>query len=321
MLGFIENEAFPDANQNMKKIMDWIYTWHMPLFFAISGFTYSLSCLNSTSINIKKINKKAINLAELYLLFSIALGGLKIIFASLVDNPMDIEKFLKGLLFPNTLMWYLWVLSLYYVIFIKIIRIKSKIILAFVFCIALFLGRIAGERMNLRLCIENFLYCAGYFYIGICIEKRRKLPRYIGMISVLIIGCFGFFYFLHYNAFIHMSLFVRIILEALNAAAVTIFSFFMFMEYASGNHLKILRQWGMASLVIYLTHTYVVTAMKVVIIRLGFSNVFIAVIATWMTGMVIPYIIWITSNRVRWIGYVFNPVKIFDRGMKRWTNR
>lgn len=56
---------------------------------------------------------------------------------------------------------------------------------------------------------------------------------------------------------------------------------------------------GVASLAIYLMHTYVVTAMKVVIIRSGVSEVFIVVIATWITGMIIPYIIWIISNRVR----------------------
>lgn len=75
LLGFVENKAFPEANQNMKRIMDWVYTWHMPFFFALSGFTYSLSCLNSTSINIKKINIKTLNLAAVYLCFSIVLGG------------------------------------------------------------------------------------------------------------------------------------------------------------------------------------------------------------------------------------------------------
>lgn len=316
LLGFVENKAFPDVNQNMKSIMDWIYTWHMPLFFALSGFTYSLSCLNSTSINTKKIKIKALNLVAVYLFFSIALGGLKIVFAAFVDNPMDIEKFFKGLLFPNTLMWYLWVLAFYYVFFIKIIRIKSNIILAFLFITMLFLGRIGDELTSLRLCVKNFLCCAGYFYIGIWIEKKRKIPQYFGLVSVLIAGCFGFFYFAHYNTFGFMPLVVRIILESLNAAAVTILCFFIFMEYAVGSHFKVLRQWGVASLVIYLTHTYVVTAMKVVIIRIGFSNGFIAVISTWIVGMVIPYIIWKVSNRVRWIGYVFNPVKIFNRGME-----
>ena len=157
------------------------------------------------------------------------------IFATFVDNPMDIEKFLKGLLFPNTLMWYLWVLAFYYVFFIKIIRMRSNIILAFLFITMLFVGRIGEELISLRLCVKNFLCCAGYFYIWI--EKKRKIPQYFRLISVLIAGCFGFFYFAYNNAFSFMPLIVRIILESLNAAAVTILCFFVFMEYTDGSHL------------------------------------------------------------------------------------
>lgn len=55
LLGYTENNMFPEVNSKMQILMKWIYTWHMPLFFTISGFSFSLSYYKNKKMNVRKI--------------------------------------------------------------------------------------------------------------------------------------------------------------------------------------------------------------------------------------------------------------------------
>lgn len=126
LLGYIENAAFPNDNYRMVVLNDWIYVWHMPLFFSLSGFAFSLSCISQGKVLWAKVKKQVINLALIYIVFSIALGGLKMVFSGFVDNPINISEFFWTLILPNTLMWYLWVLIIYDLLFALLKPFKNR---------------------------------------------------------------------------------------------------------------------------------------------------------------------------------------------------
>lgn len=66
---------------------------------------------------------------------------------------------------------------------------------------------------------------------------------------------------------------------------------------------------GKQSLVIYLLHTYLVTAIKAVIIRMAFGNFIIATLVALIVPLIITYVIALISEKVKWIGYIFNPIR------------
>lgn len=305
LLGYVENNAFPEENQRMKAIMQWIYIWHMPLFFAISGYAYSLSCLKDGKADIGKIRKKAINLLIIYLFFSIALGGLKIIFSAFVDNPMDITELLKGIIFPNTLMWYLWVLILFYLVFPKVAYMNPVGVSVVMATLFLF-GRYMDKNIELRLCFRNFLCCAAYFYMGIYLQKGKRKEGLeklcFGAVVIL-----GLLYFLFYNRYRELPVLTHAVIEGVYAAAVIVAAF---SGFSFGVKREIcLCKAGKASMVIYLLHTYIVTAVKVAVIRSGFGSAVMAITGTWLIAVLTTCVIWYISNKVRWIGFFFHPLE------------
>ena len=71
ILGYIRAETFTEHQWSLQFIYDVIYSFHMPLFFLISGFLYKLTWSQKNSGLIKKISNKFLNMIPMYLLFSV----------------------------------------------------------------------------------------------------------------------------------------------------------------------------------------------------------------------------------------------------------
>ena len=84
----------------------------------LSGFSLSLAYYRDNKVDTAKVRKQILNLLLLYIMFSVLLYGLKIPLAMFTDNKMSLGDALLNLFFPNTIMWYLWVLAAYYFIII-----------------------------------------------------------------------------------------------------------------------------------------------------------------------------------------------------------
>lgn len=126
LLGYVDNQAFPAHQVGLSIFKEWIYTWHMPFFFVLSGFSFAMAYGKDGTVKWKKIIKQGMKLILIYLVFSLLYSGLKMIFASFVDHAMDISTLFLELLLPNTLMWYLWVLVAFYFLFGTIYQLLYK---------------------------------------------------------------------------------------------------------------------------------------------------------------------------------------------------
>lgn len=318
LLGYSENNMFPEVNSYMQVLMKWIYTWHMPLFFTISGFAFSLSYFEDKKINIRKIFRGGANLFLIYLIFSMTLGVLKILFASLVDNPMDVREMFVTILLPNTLMWYLWVLIAFYIVFgVVINKNVPHTLLAFVLFALVFVGSMLAEVLSLRLCVKNLFCCALYFDMGLCLgtgrwkryeKNRSRVMIAAALTTLLFAGAFT----ACFDAYEELPLACRILFETCNAISIAILLFGIFSNMAVTGMMRGLAQLGKASLIIYLIHTYVVTAIKVAVKRCEFENAFIAVLCAWCIAVAMPYFLFLLSRKVRLIGWIFKPIRGVD---------
>jgi len=70
ILGYIRAETFTEYQWSLQFVYGVIYSFHMPLFFLISGFLYKLTWARKNTGLLKKISNKFLNMVPMYLLFS-----------------------------------------------------------------------------------------------------------------------------------------------------------------------------------------------------------------------------------------------------------
>ena len=320
LLGFADNDLYPAYQNFYIPLKNWIYTWHMPVFMLLSGFTFALSCCRfkedgSADANWKKIKNKMINLLLIYVIFQVCMVCLKMVFSAFVDNTLTVKSAMMNIFFPDMLMWYIWVLFFYYLIFGFIVKLKvdGRILLGVMIVISI-AAYWVDSVVNIRLCFEKLLFLLPFFYGGMMIQKRLNSTGSIrlggGGIRKLLCIVYSAAYFVALVVFRVCDISIHAvfagILGLLNALAITILLIGFLEKRANGGFIS---KIGRQSLVIYLLHTYLVTAIKAVIIRTGFGNFFIAALAAWIIPLVITYVIAVIADKVKWIGYIFSPIK------------
>ena len=120
----IDSNMFSSNKDSLVSLFEWIYSFHMPLFFLVSGYVYK----HSWHKRVRAENfwnllfKKEINLIVLYMEFSLLLGILKIFAGSNVKETVNIYALLMLPLQPISVFWFLHVLIIFYFIFACIDR-------------------------------------------------------------------------------------------------------------------------------------------------------------------------------------------------------
>ena len=164
--------------EKLKFLHDWIYSFHMPLFFMISGYLLSHTNKNLIDINPQRfIQKKTLRLMVPYVVLGIVLFAIKYFFSNLSHATRDfsVSSFFLMFIAPaceNSTMGYLWYLFTLYIIFILVlalclikIDLNKPIWCLFILVITVVLGsQVSGmELFNLS---SVFRYLP-YFLIGI----------------------------------------------------------------------------------------------------------------------------------------------------------
>lgn len=169
-----------------------IYRFHMPLFMFISGMLFYLTKLSREKDYIPIVKDKAKRLLIPYLVFSISTLFIKLLFSSVVKNPVDlsVQSFLNILIYPahNPLgeMWFiatLFILFLFYPLYQWGIKNgKSSIALL---CLGVLLNIYSPNNIDL-LGISFVSHYFVYFYAGI-LFFRYNIIDYINSIYVFLL--------------------------------------------------------------------------------------------------------------------------------------
>lgn len=312
LLGYTNNNAFPLQQQLMLKINYWIYSWHMPLFMAISGFAFKVAYLKENKLDKKRINKQILNLILIFFIFQLGLCSLKIIFNSFVDSKIDFYSLILNLFIPDNIMWYVWVLLIYY-FFVEIVYKRIKVS-QYIYIYIGVTAKLINEYFGIILGIKNLFYCFQFFSFGIWLADKYLLKGKIAIKNkitlVSVIYIIFYIFFLSIKNVENLLPFIKIILEVINAYAVTVIIFKVFSKI---KEIKFLMLCGKESLVIYLLHTYFVTAIKAFIIRSNFSSAGIIIILTTIIPLFICLTIAKLSHKIKILEYVFKPIELVQK--------
>lgn len=334
LFGYSENNAFGVYNDFFCTIKDWIYIWHMPLFICLSGFSFCVAYYRNDGVDANsklasnKVKRQILNLLLLYVIFSIVLYGMKIPLAAFTDNKLTVGDAVVNLLIPNTLMWYLWVLAIYYIILLyykplmRVIAENPKAVLGILLVVAV-AQRLSGNCVNWRLCFGNFFHCAFYFCLGMILYlyreqyKKKYKPQWMWIGTLIVVIHFVCYMAINTENGNRVG---GIIFTVLNEfIAVLVITLVFAVAYRCERGGRLLPALGRASLVIYILHTYIVTVMKVVAIRTGvckslFMDIVVIVLSVIVPIAICYFVDWIRRKN-RLVRAVFAPgkhLKILD---------
>lgn len=307
ILGYIRAETFTEYQWSLQFVYDVIYSFHMPLFFLISGFLYKLTWARKNSGLLKKISNKFLNMVPMYLLFSVVFWLSKY-YATLYGNIQMSDHFnlvdlMHIYIAPLSYLWFLYVLIWLFVaipIFESII--KPTIVFIIFLCLYFFMPPVHG----LLKIINLIIYGGVYFTLGsvLCMYKDQlrtiicnKLNG-IGFISI-VLAAITFPYIEVHN-----------ILKFICAISGSVFLSILFFKFKNIKWVTIWNICGRYSLGIYILHLYFSGPLRTIFKYLSIDNIMVCLILSCMISTIVPIFIVKFFDRYKITSWVFGNSKL-----------
>lgn len=299
--GIYTHKLYMYSDKYLIIIADILFLGAMPVFFALSGYLFKK--IDSWKEYAKFIKKKAINLLIPYVIFSI----IYVVFQH-IGEARDLQTWDKLLNIWYQPISYLWFLYALFLIFAVVgifsvwhVSVKMQAIIYLVFCIITQLVKIPGW-LNFPL---TWMF---FFYIGVLCKNyklsiiRKKIAIASLLLSIVILLLD--FRFIGINAdynFPHLWNFIPKVL----------ITFLAVMFYANfpnnSTFFRYFEKYGKNSLIIYLVHVPVISAVRTVILHIYLPNIFLMIIVLVATGWYISIFVVFLNKKVKIINMIFSP--------------
>lgn len=154
---------------------DFIYAFHMPLFFMISGYLFLYAYKD---IEIKKLKAKLIDLIGVYFLFSFVQICVQILLKGNINRNLGVENILLLPIYTVPPYWYLYVLCfLYLLTYLLQKTVSINRVLMITLCLAFSSQYITTNALEMHHILYYWYFFAlgGYLYgelNNICNKKR-----------------------------------------------------------------------------------------------------------------------------------------------------
>lgn len=307
ILGYMHAGIFIDHQWSLQFVYDVIYSFHMPLFFIISGFLYKLTWRQKDIRLAKSISNKVLNMVLMYVLFSVVFWIFKYIAAEYGNIQMSDQFILMDLLYifisPLAYLWFLYVLIwLFLTIPIFESIIKPTIVFIIFLCLYFFMPPVHG----LLKIINLIVYGGVYFTLGsvLCMYQDQlrtiicnKLNG-IGFISI-VLAVITFPYIEVHN-----------ILRFICAISGSVFLSILFFKFKNIKWVTIWNICGRYSLGIYILHLYFSGPLRTIFKHLSIDNIMVCLILSCMISTIVPIFIVKFFDRYKITSWVFGNSKL-----------
>lgn len=187
----------PESVESEYNLWQLIYAFHMPLFFLISGFIYSLVYFDSAGRpKMSKLWVQLLDFAVAYVLFSAVLVGSKVLFARFVNTPASFSELLHIWRVPIFgPYWYLYTLGLLYLIGIPLLKFDRRYLIAGL--VVSFVLSLASGLMALPLdfCVDRVAFFLFFFLLGVAFQRgvlKLGWPLVAGCLCLSVGLCVAF---------------------------------------------------------------------------------------------------------------------------------
>lgn len=269
-------------------IYKFIYTFHMPFFFMVSG---ALAIDHIRRDPLDAFISRCGSIAWPYLLWSAIFIVIQSYLAKfMLFPPTDMGAVASAwrVLLGET-SWFLWTLFLCQILLLA----AAAVPVVAVFCASLLVALIAS-RYDLG-SFRNVVHFMPYMAFGAMIGRHVKRPLLSQRAPSIFcsIGIFGLIF-----AYIALGLerdeLTDFIAGIAGSAALLLLSYALASRHAAT---QILSTIGEASLVIFLLHPYLQSAARLVVTQLGGANLALQLTIPALVGILAPTLIWLIAGR------------------------
>ena len=286
--GFTSSGMYNKYNEIFSYIDYTIYSFHMPLFFIISGVLYRKGRKINTVEKYWRFIRKKFNVLMIpYFIFSWIQIIIKLIMSSSVNNKVGYESFINILFKPIEQFWFLYVLMIIFMIMPIIDIIINNRIKTIVIVLIFIIVRILPIKLGV---IGNAFYNLLYFYVGCIIAniygKLFKKNTCISLFIVYITINFVVYILPISNVLSNIGNYIMAIVGSLLVIEAT-----KVFQYKENIVVNILKAIGKHSMAIYLLHIILASGIRIILLKLGINNMVIQVIFGFIFGIFIPIIL------------------------------
>lgn len=284
------------GNANWVGVADnWIYAFHMPLFFFLSGLFASRSIDNSPSTFLAK---RLRSIAYPYAVWILITGTIRTAVYSGADSTLEFLKSYWQIVYePYDIYWFLYALFVIGVVYYLLRRLGLSTVAAAVVFLAAYLAvSLGGITVPWRPGHYLFLYGI-YFAAGTLFTELRvstTLESLSGIVKILVgVLCVGLVWYLAFNELLVAGTPVLYAAAAGIAAVILLSQYFERIATAD-----FVRRWGTLSLQIYVAHTIVGAAVRLALVQAGVDSPALHILAGVLLGIYVPIAIFHAGNRV-----------------------
>ena len=292
----LHSNTFPIYQDYMQMFYDFIYSFHMPFFFTISGFVFYLGKKN---INTKN---KLLNFSLIYVIWSTLMWISKYVMAKDVNNPVTLVDLFSIVYKPIMIYWYLYVLIFMYLVvsLLKIERVSGKVLL-FSAIIA-----IGVKFLHLEIAIVNQLLYHMYFFLagGYCFSSGllTKIRKREFLLSIFVLLA-NIFLYLFASPLPETVVIIKGFIIA-NVASLA-----CFFAISNMKPMSVLVLMGANTLQIYVMHCFFTGGLRVVFKHLACSNIYLYFLLGTLMGIVIPILTASMCKKSPYLNGLFEPLK------------
>lgn len=308
--GFLDAGTFPEAYGSFYSVRTWIYSFHMPLFFVLSGFTFTLAYYREGKLRRGGFFRQLVSLFWIYTLFALLQWGIKQAVPELVNESYTVEDLSRMYLAPLGNFWYLYVLFMFYGL-AALLRLPKWP----AWWLPLFGGAaILAADAHLdwsrdTLTLYRILYHLPFFLLGsvLCRNRGAILSHKVQGPAVMFLATAACFYFFLYARHWYANWKFAI---ALSTCLVFTALFYCVPKLSGFPPLQVL---GKYCLELYLLHTFFTGGFRTLLPFLGITSPWGNVLLNTVLSTGLSLAIALAAGRFWWMDILFRPGRLFAR--------
>lgn len=321
--GYIEAGTFPDSLGIEYFIWQALYAFHMPLFFIVSGFVFSLAYANhGGSVKYAKLRTQLLDIAVVYIVFSAILVALKVMFAGHVNTQLSFTDLLHIWKSPISPYWYLYVLAAFYVVGVPLLIARRRLLVCSL-TIALAVSLASGWMgLPSAFCVSQMAFMLVFFIFGVAVQRGFIKIGWPIALAGLGLSVVLFCYFCDTHTPLSMAVRYQPFINTIVAAGASIFVFKAFSAFTWLDK-PFLRLCGKYCLGIYVIHCFFTAGFRTFLPMAGVTAFWPSFLLNVILSTAISLLIPMALARIGLHDALFRPVhwlaKRRERGREEQT--
>ncbi len=266
-------------NNFFNNLYEFVSTFHLPLFFIISGY-----CFSYKDSYKQYITKKFKRILIPYLIFSLLNILLRTLAPSLVNKSDDFVTLLMNVIFNGGEYWFLYTLFMIFVFYPLIYKVNRNKVIAIILEILLLIASLLNVKVNM-FCITSLLKYLFYFSSGVLIKIYKKdifennKNNVLYTLVTFIILVFIFLLYKKYN------------LNYLETICAILGIFFSYLLSGFGYFVRTFKSFGNNSLQIHLCNGYSLVVSRTIICNITYNPFIIVLFNLFVDYIVVQFVI------------------------------